>query len=161
MAENENGHTYTLVYAEDEKKWLVEKSDSALVYIKNKKEIKDENPKQYTSAWASAKGTSKNVPAGGELTDQKVTQAIEGYVYDLQNAVNGNDFELVADDLKAGSQLYADQKALVAKLNHSGTKEEVADVSVKSWSQDGSDVTIKTLEKINIIKNGKEAAENL
>ncbi|ATH93232.1 zinc ribbon domain-containing protein [Bacillus glycinifermentans] len=156
LAENENGYTYTLVYAEDEKKWLVEKSDSALVYIKNKKEIKDENPKQYTSAWASAKGTSKNVPAGGELTDQKVTQAIEGYVYDLQNAVNGNDFELVADDLKEGSQLYADQKALVAKLNHSGTKEEVADVSVKSWSQDGSDVTIKTLEKINIIKNGKE-----
>ncbi|MFT0801381.1 zinc ribbon domain-containing protein [Bacillus swezeyi] len=155
LEENENGYTYTLVYSDDQKKWLVEKSDpSSFINIQNKKEIKNDKPQEYTSAWASAKGASKNASAGEELTDHKVASAVEEYLYSLQDAINENDFDLVADNLKEGSSLYADQKELVAKLNRSHTEEEVIDFSVKSWEQNGSDATIKTLEKINIIRNG-------
>ncbi|QHZ45547.1 zinc ribbon domain-containing protein [Bacillus sp. NSP9.1] len=157
MAENENGFTYTLVYSGDQHKWLVEQADpSSFINIENKKEIKNDKPQEYTSAWASEKGASKNTSSGEELTDRKVESAIEGYLYSLQDAINENDFSLVADNLQKGSSLYNDQKALVKKLNGSGTQEEVVDFSVTSWKQNGSAVTIKTEEKINIIKNGKE-----
>jgi hypothetical protein len=58
--------------------------------------------------------------------------------------------------LKEGSPLYNDQKKLVTKLYNSGTQEEVADFSVNSWKQNGREATIKTTEKINIIKGGKK-----
>ncbi|WP_411810052.1 TcaA NTF2-like domain-containing protein [Bacillus sonorensis] len=157
LEENKNGYTYTLVYSDNQKKWLVEKKDPAgLASFKNKKEIRNDKPEEYTSAWASSKGSSKNASAGEELTDHKVYSAVEDYLYNLQDAINLNDFELVADSLKKGSSLYADQKELVAKLNRSNIEEEVADFSIESWDQNGSDATIKTIEKINVIKNGKE-----
>jgi len=157
LEENDNGYTYTLVYSEDKKKWFVEKSDpEAVINIEHQKEIKNDNPKEYTSAWASAKGAVNKASAGEELTDQKVTSAIETYLYGLQDAINSNDFGLVRDSLKEGSPLYNDQKKLVAKLYNSGTQEEVEDFSVKSWQQNGREATIQTTEKINIIKGGKE-----
>ncbi|XBM34675.1 hypothetical protein AAG663_04240 [Bacillus licheniformis] len=146
-----------MVYSEGKKKWLIEKSDpEAVIDIEHQKEIKNDNPKEYTSAWASAKGAMNNASAGEELTDQKVAFAIEAYLYRLQDAINTNDFGLVRDSLKEGSPLYNDQKKLVAKLYNSGTEEEVVQFSVNSWKQNGREATIKTTEKINIIKGGKE-----
>ncbi|KRT92293.1 zinc ribbon domain-containing protein [Bacillus paralicheniformis] len=157
LEENDNGYTYTLVYSESKKKWFVEKSDpEAVINIEHQKEIKNDNPKEYTSAWASAKGAVNNASADEELTDQKVASAIETYLYGLQGAINTNNFGLVRDSLKEGSPLYNDQKKLVTKLHSSGTQEEVADFSVNSWKQNGREATIKTTEKINIIKGGKE-----
>lgn len=157
LEENDSGYTYTLVYSESKKKWFVEKSDpEAVINIEHQKEIKNDNPKEYTSAWASAKGAVNNASADEELTDQKVASAIETYLYSLQGAINTNNFGLVRDSLKEGSPLYNDQKKLVTKLHSSGTQEEVADFSVNSWKQNGREATIKTTEKINIIKGGKE-----
>lgn len=157
LEENDNGYTYTLVYSESKKKWFVEKSDpEAVINIEHQKEIKNDNPKEYTSAWDSAKGAVNNASADEELTDQKVASAIETYLYGLQGAINTNNFGLVRDSLKEGSPLYNDQKKLVTKLYNSGTQEEVADFSVNSWKQNGREATIKTTEKINIIKGGKE-----
>lgn len=157
LKENDSGYTYTLVYSEGKKKWLIEKSDpEAVIDIEHQKEIKNDNPKEYTSAWASAKGAMNNASAGEELTDQKVAFAIEAYLYRLQDAINTNDFGLVRDSLKEGSPLYNDQKKLVTKLYNSGTEEEVVQFSVNSWKQNGREATIKTTEKINIIKGGKE-----
>ncbi|MEC1447355.1 zinc ribbon domain-containing protein [Bacillus haynesii] len=157
LEENDNGYTYILVYSEGKKKWFVEKSEpEAVINIEHQKEIKNDNPKEYTSAWASAKGAVNNASADEELTDQKVASAIETYLYGLQDAINTNNFGLVRDSLKEGSPLYNDQKKLVAKLYNSGTQEEVADFSVKSWQQNGREATIQTTEKINIIKGGKE-----
>ena len=157
LEENDSGYTYTLVYSESKKKWFVEKSDpEAVINIEHQKEIKNDNPKEYTSAWASAKGAVNNASADEELTDQKVASAIETYLYGLQGAINTNNFGLVRDSLKEGSPLYNDQKKLVTKLYNSGTQEEVADFSVNSWKQNGREATIKTTEKINIIKGGKK-----
>ena len=117
-----------MVYSEGKKKWLIEKSDpEAVINIEHQKEIKNDNPKEYTSAWASAKGAMNNASAGEELTDQKVAFAIEAYLYRLQDAINTNDFGLVRDSLKEGSPLYNDQKKLVTKLYNSGTRRKSSD----------------------------------
>ncbi|SPU07745.1 Membrane-associated protein tcaA [Bacillus licheniformis] len=158
LEENDSGYTYTLVYSEGKKKWLIEKSDpEAVIDIEHQKEIKNDNPKEYTSAWASAKGAMNNASAGEELTDQKVAFAIEAYLYRLQDAINTNDFGLVRDSLKEGSPLYNDQKKLVAKLYNSGTEEEVVQFSVNSWKQNGRRQRLRQRRKLILSKAEKNS----
>lgn len=152
MEEAEPSFHYVLLYDTKHKKWVFEKADPASDSEgTNVKKIKNDHPETYTSAWASSKG---NTAASGSVTRDQVTSFMSDYLTNQSSAVDLNEFAIMAGNLEEGSPLYADQQKLVKKLHSEGTTEVFNDVTVKSFSQDGSHITIKTYEEFYITKAG-------
>ncbi|MCC9023616.1 zinc ribbon domain-containing protein [Bacillus nakamurai] len=151
MEEAEPSFHYLLSYDTKDKKWVFEKADPAPDSAgTNMKKIKNDHPETYTSAWASSKGNT----ASGSVTSDQVTLFMGSYLESQSQAVNLNQFSRMADSLEKGSALYSDQQKLVTKLSSEGTTEEFNNFEVKSFSQDGSHITIKTYEEFYITKAG-------
>ncbi|PRR96786.1 hypothetical protein C6W24_14705 [Bacillus atrophaeus] len=156
MADENHSFHYLLSYDTKQKKWIFEKADPTYESASsNVKKIKNDNAQTYTSAWAVSKGKKQTGSSGsGDVTDEQVTLFMGGYLESQANAVNQNNFSLMADSLEEGSALYNDQKHLVTKLNNEGTTEEFNNYEVKNWTQNGSHITIKTYEEFYITKTG-------
>ncbi|XBP66705.1 hypothetical protein AAHB36_16840 [Bacillus velezensis] len=151
MEEAEPSFHYVLSYDTKHKKWVFEKADPASDSSgTNVKKIKNDQPKTYTSAWASSKGNT----ASGSVTNEQVTSFMTDYLTNQSSAVSLNNFAIMAGNLEEGSPLYADQQKLVKKLYSEGTTEVFNKVNVKSFSQKGSHLTIHTYEEFYITKAG-------
>src|SRR5699024_10967125 len=87
---------------------------------------------------------------GADDVDAELSGLIDSYETELVNAVNGNDFGLVAPYLLDGSALYEAQDSLVDHLNESGVTEELLDYDIVDTSCDGDTCTIDVDETVEI-----------
>ncbi|AKL86380.1 YvbJ [Bacillus atrophaeus UCMB-5137] len=156
MSDESPSYEYLLSYDKKQKKWIFEDAESTFDSAgTNIKKIKNDNAETYTSAWADSKGKKASVsPSTGDVTDEQVTSFMVDYLTNQSTAVNLNEFAVMEGNLEKGSSLYNDQQKLVKKLNSEGTAEVFIDVEVKSFSQSGSNITIKTYEEFDITKSG-------
>ncbi|TYS23792.1 zinc ribbon domain-containing protein [Bacillus subtilis] len=155
MTDNSPSYEYLLSYDKKQKKWIFEDAESTFESVgTNVKKIKNDKPETYISAWAGSKNKNSESSASGDVTDEQVTLFMGSYLQSQADAVNQNNFSLMADSLEKGSSLYSDQQHLVTKLNKEGTTEDFNNYKVKSWSQNGSAITIKTYEEFYITKSG-------
>ncbi|QUF64772.1 zinc ribbon domain-containing protein [Bacillus atrophaeus] len=156
MSDESPSYEYLLSYDKKQKKWIFEDAESTFDSSgTNIKKIKNDNAETYTSAWADSKGKKASVsPSTDDVTDEQVTSFMVDYLTNQSTAVNLNEFAVMEGNLEKGSSLYNDQQKLVKKLNSEGTTEVFIDVEVKSFSQSGSNITIKTYEEFDIIKSG-------
>jgi hypothetical protein len=82
--------------------------------------------------------------AGSDVTkadESAISTLIDNYEKSLVNAINNNNFSLVAKYLTHGSNLYQSQKALVAKLHQKKTQEKLVGFKVEK---------IKTTDQANV-----------
>ncbi|WP_445429944.1 zinc ribbon domain-containing protein [Bacillus atrophaeus] len=156
MSDESPSYEYLLSYDKKQKKWTFEDAESTFDSAgTNIKKIKNDHAETYTSAWADTKGKKASVsPSTGDVTDEQVTSFMVDYLTNQSTAVNLNEFAVMEGNLEKGSSLYNDQQKLVKKLNSEGTTEVFIDVEVKSFSQSGSNITIKTYEEFDITKSG-------
>ncbi|MCY8931521.1 zinc ribbon domain-containing protein [Bacillus atrophaeus] len=156
MSDESPSYEYLLSYDKKQKKWIFEDAESTFDSAgTNIKKIKNDNAETYTSAWADSKGKKASVsPSTGDVTDEQVTSFMVDYLTNQSTAVNLNEFAVMEGNLEKGSSLYNDQQKLVKKLNSEGTTEVFIDVEVKSFSQSGSNIIIKTYEEFDITKSG-------
>ncbi|WP_277713907.1 zinc ribbon domain-containing protein [Bacillus atrophaeus] len=156
MSNESPSYEYLLSYDKKQKKWIFEDAESTFDSAgTNIKKIKNDNAETYTSAWADSKGKKASVsPSTDDVTDEQVTSFMVDYLTNQSTAVNLNEFAVMEGNLEKGSSLYNDQQKLVKKLNSEGTTEVFIDVEVKSFSQSGSNITIKTYEEFDITKSG-------
>ncbi|MGM0747720.1 MAG: zinc ribbon domain-containing protein [Bacillota bacterium] len=156
MSDESLSYEYLLSYDKKQKKWIFEDAESTFDSAgTNIKKIKNDNAETYTSAWADSKGKKASVsPSTDDVTDEQVTSFMVDYLTNQSTAVNLNEFAVMEGNLEKGSSLYNDQQKLVKKLNSEGTTEVFIDVEVKSFSQSGSNITIKTYEEFDITKSG-------
>ncbi|MGK9431464.1 zinc ribbon domain-containing protein [Bacillus atrophaeus] len=156
MSDESPSYEYLLSYDKKQKKWIFEDAESTFDSAgTNIKKIKNDNAETYTSAWADSKGKKASVsPSTDDVTDEQVTSFMVDYLTNQSTAVNLNEFAVMEGNLEKGSSLYNDQQKLVKKLNSEGTTEVFIDVEVKSFSQSGSNITIKTYEEFDITKSG-------
>ncbi|MED4811522.1 zinc ribbon domain-containing protein [Bacillus atrophaeus] len=156
MSDDSPSYEYLLSYDKKQKKWTFEEAESTFDSAgTNIKKIKNDNAETYTSAWADSKGKKASVsPSTGDVTDEQVTSFMVDYLTNQSTAVNLNEFAVMEGNLEKGSSLYNDQQKLVKKLNSEGTTEVFIDVEVKSFSQSGSNIIIKTYEEFDITKSG-------
>ncbi|MCY8908168.1 zinc ribbon domain-containing protein [Bacillus atrophaeus] len=156
MSDESPSYEYLLSYDIKQKKWIFEDAESTFDSAgTNIKKIKNDNAETYTSAWADSKGKKASVsPSTDDVTDEQVTSFMVDYLTNQSTAVNLNEFAVMEGNLEKGSSLYNDQQKLVKKLNSEGTTEVFIDVEVKSFSQSGSNITIKTYEEFDITKSG-------
>lgn len=157
MSDESPSYEYLLSYDKKQKKWTFEEAESTFDSAgTNIKKIKNDNAETYTSAWADSKGkkASDVSPSTDDVTDEQVTSFMVDYLTNQSTAVNLNEFAVMEGNLEKGSSLYNDQQKLVKKLNSEGTTEVFIDVEVKSFSQSGSNITIKTYEEFDITKSG-------
>ncbi|MCY8920554.1 zinc ribbon domain-containing protein [Bacillus atrophaeus] len=156
MSDESPSYEYLLSYDKKQKKWTFEEAESTFDSAgTNIKKIKNDNAETYTSAWADSKGKKASVsPSTGDVTDEQVTSFMVDYLTNQSTAVNLNEFAVMEGNLEKGSSLYNDQQKLVKKLNSEGTTEVFIDVEVKSFSQSGSNIIIKTYEEFDITKSG-------
>ncbi|MHA6486747.1 zinc ribbon domain-containing protein [Bacillus cabrialesii] len=155
MTDDSPSYEYLLSYDKKQKKWIFEGAESTFESAgTNIKKIKNDKPETYTSAWEGSKNKDSESSASGNVTDEQVTLFMGSYLQSQADAVNQNNFSLMEDSLKKGSSLYSDQQHLVTKLNKEGTTEDFNNYEVKSWSQNGSAITIKTYEEFYITKSG-------
>ncbi|PRR91479.1 zinc ribbon domain-containing protein [Bacillus atrophaeus] len=156
MSDDSPSYEYLLSYDKKQKKWTFEEAESTFDSAgTNIKKIKNDNAETYTSAWADSKGKKASVsPSTDDVTDEQVTSFMVDYLTNQSTAVNLNEFAVMEGNLEKGSSLYNDQQKLVKKLNSEGTTEVFIDVEVKSFSQSGSNITIKTYEEFDITKSG-------
>ncbi|CUB15717.1 hypothetical protein BN2127_JRS9_00336 [Bacillus subtilis] len=155
MTDDSPSYEYLLSYDKKQKKWIFEDAESTFQSAgTNIKKIKNDKPETYTSAWAGSKNKGSESSASGDVTDEQVTLFMGSYLQSQADAVNQNNFSLMEDSLEKGSSLYSDQQQLVSKLNKEGTTEDFNNYEVKSWSQNGSAITIKTYEEFYITKSG-------
>ncbi|WP_340639841.1 zinc ribbon domain-containing protein [Bacillus atrophaeus] len=156
MSDESPSYEYLLSYDKKQKKWTFEDAESTFDSAgTNIKKIKNDNAETYTSAWADSKGKKASVsPSTGDVTDEQVTSFMVDYLTNQSTAVNLNEFAVMEGNLEKGSSLYNDQQKLVKKLNSEGTTEVFIDVEVKSFSQSGSNIIIKTYEEFDITKSG-------
>ncbi|MGY0434366.1 zinc ribbon domain-containing protein [Bacillus rugosus] len=154
MTDDSPSYEYILSYDKKQKKWIFEDAESTFESSgSNIKKIKNDKPETYTSAWEGSKNKDSKSSASGDVTDEQVTLFMGSYLQSQADAVNQNNFSLMEDSLEKGSSLYSDQQHLVAKLNKEGTTEDFNNYEVKSWSQNGSAITIKTYEEFYITKS--------
>ncbi|MCY8857750.1 zinc ribbon domain-containing protein [Bacillus atrophaeus] len=155
MSDESPSYEYLLSYDKKQKKWIFEDAESTFDSAgTNIKKIKNDNAETYTSAWADSKGKKASVsPSTDDVTDEQVTSFMVDYLTNQSTAVNLNEFAVMEGNLEKGSSLYNDQQKLVKKLNSEGTTEVFIDVEVKSFSQSGSNITIKTYEEFDITKS--------
>ncbi|MCY9163624.1 zinc ribbon domain-containing protein [Bacillus atrophaeus] len=156
MSDESPSYEYLLSYDKKQKKWIFEDAESTFDSAgTNIKKIKNDNAETYTSDWADSKGKKASVsPSTDDVTDEQVTSFMVDYLTNQSTAVNLNEFAVMEGNLEKGSSLYNDQQKLVKKLNSEGTTEVFIDVEVKSFSQSGSNITIKTYEEFDITKSG-------
>ncbi|MCY8488595.1 zinc ribbon domain-containing protein [Bacillus atrophaeus] len=156
MSDESPSYEYLLSYDKKQKKWTFEDAESTFDSAgTNIKKIKNDNAETYTSDWADSKGKKASVsPSTDDVTDEQVTSFMVDYLTNQSTAVNLNEFAVMEGNLEKGSSLYNDQQKLVKKLNSEGTTEVFIDVEVKSFSQSGSNITIKTYEEFDITKSG-------
>ncbi|MED4856876.1 zinc ribbon domain-containing protein [Bacillus atrophaeus] len=156
MSDDSPSYEYLLSYDKKQKKWTFEDAESTFDSAgTNIKKIKNDNAETYASAWADSKGKKASVsPSTGDVTDEQVTSFMVDYLTNQSTAVNLNEFAVMEGNLEKGSSLYNDQQKLVKKLNSEGTTEVFIDVEVKSFSQSGSNIIIKTYEEFDITKSG-------
>ncbi|MDL5142933.1 zinc ribbon domain-containing protein [Bacillus atrophaeus] len=156
MSDESPSYEYLLSYDKKQKKWIFEDAESTFDSAgTNIKKIKNDNAETYTSAWAASKGKKASVsPSTGDVTGEQVTSFMVDYLTNQSTAVNLNEFAVMEGNLEKGSSLYNDQQKLVKKLNSEGTTEVFIDVEVKSFSQSGSNIIIKTYEEFDITKSG-------
>ncbi|MCY8520000.1 zinc ribbon domain-containing protein [Bacillus atrophaeus] len=156
MSDESPSYEYLLSYDKKQKKWTFEDAESTFDSAgTNIKKIKNDNAETYTSDWADSKGKKASVsPSTDDVTDEQVTSFMVDYLTNQSTAVNLNEFAVMEGNLEKGSSLYNDQQKLVKKLNSEGTTEVFIDVEVKSFSQSGSNIIIKTYEEFDITKSG-------
>ncbi|WP_343310946.1 zinc ribbon domain-containing protein [Bacillus atrophaeus] len=156
MSDESPSYEYLLSYDKKQKKWIFEDAESTFDSAgTNIKKIKNDHAETYTSAWADSKDKKASVsPSTDDVTDEQVTSFMVDYLTNQSTAVNLNEFAVMEGNLEKGSSLYNDQQKLVKKLNSEGTTEVFIDVEVKSFSQSGSNITIKTYEEFDITKSG-------
>ncbi|MGF7534240.1 zinc ribbon domain-containing protein [Bacillus mexicanus] len=155
MTDDSPSYKYLLSYDKKQKKWIFEEAESTFESAgTNIKKIKNDKPETYTSDWEGSKNKNSESSPSGNVTDEQVTLFMGSYLQSQADAINQNRFSLMEDSLKKGSSLYSDQQHLVAKLNKEGTTEDFNNYEVKSWSQNGSAITIKTYEEFYITKSG-------
>ncbi|MCY9197668.1 zinc ribbon domain-containing protein [Bacillus atrophaeus] len=156
MSDESPSYEYLLSYDKKQKKWIFEDAESTFDSAgTNIKKIKNDNAETYTSDWADSKGKKASVsPSTDDVTDEQVTTFMVDYLTNQSTAVNLNEFAVMEGNLEKGSSLYNDQQKLVKKLNSEGTTEVFIDVEVKSFSQSGSNIIIKTYEEFDITKSG-------
>lgn len=83
------------------------------------------------------------------------------YVYQMVEAINGNDYEQVEPYIKNGSELHDMQSELVDKLNDSGMMQEVINATVVDVEEKDEKWIVTTDETIKLIyESGKEETKD-
>jgi uncharacterized membrane protein YvbJ len=73
-----------------------------------------------------------------------------GYLFALVDAINHNDFNLVKDFLKEGSNIYNAQKKLISDLSSQGITEEVYDFYITDMKREGNSITFTATEMVYV-----------
>ncbi|MGD6796086.1 zinc ribbon domain-containing protein [Metabacillus indicus] len=154
LANQEHSKRYQLEYDVNRNVWLVNGVDEIYgLESENVKEVKQENPKEFTTVWASepdVEVVSTETDSAAEANDVIVSALMDGYLNGLIAAINGNDFSAVEPYLLEGSQLYKDQEKLVSKLSEEGTTEELNSYTITDFKSNEEGVSINTEEEITI-----------
>jgi hypothetical protein len=120
----------------------------------DKKKFEDiVNPPLFRNAPVNPGNSTKAV----KVDEPAISTLIDNYEKSLVNAINSNNFSLVAKYLTPGSNLYKSQKDLVAKLYPKKTQEKLVGYKVeKIKSTEQANVyQVYVTEKIGIKRSGK------
>ncbi|MDQ0229292.1 zinc ribbon domain-containing protein [Metabacillus malikii] len=175
LEKNEVNRVYTLVYNEENKKWLIETMDYSYGYgTDNVKEINEKEPKTYQTSWGNSKITDDK--------SQQIASFVEEYMYASVDAINAENFSIVEPYLDSSGKKYNEQKEYTAYLNEKGITEELLNIEIKEVKKlddttyqvtsldeyklmysDGTDKTtsFKTVQKVKIQSDGSFAMNEL
>lgn len=86
-----------------------------------------------------------------DVQESDITELVEGYVYDLADAVNEGDYSLVSDSIASGSELDAMQSDLVDRQHSSNLTQNIESVDVENVSEvSGDEWEVETSEVIEL-----------
>lgn len=148
--------TLSLVY--DDGDWIV--SAMSTIY-----DSLSSNTKEFAldSGSVEASADEGDDEASGDADDavdeDALGELMDSYETALFQAVNGNDFGLVAPYLYDGSALYEAQENLVAHLNKEGITEDLVDYEIVGTSCDGDACTIDVDETVEITYDSGDVEE--
>ncbi|GAB3056279.1 zinc ribbon domain-containing protein [Virgibacillus ainsalahensis] len=110
---------------------------------------------------ASEEVSNESEDADDSYTDSNIESITLGYIENLVEAINQNDYNIVRPFIKDGSALQAMQAELVDHLNDSGMSQELLDAEVTDIEETGEGQWIVTTnEKVKLIyQSGKEETE--
>ncbi|WNB92520.1 TcaA 3rd/4th domain-containing protein [Bacillus sp. NEB1478] len=152
LEDDEEYWTYELTYNQNSKNWLINSTSQSYGFdSENVKTVKEKEPKEYVSAWASASASTEESTS---ISDDNVDALMSNYINGFVEAVNYGDYSYVSSYIKPGSSLDKAQQSVVKSLSEKGISEEVVTYNVDDWSQDGDILIIKTTEEISISEGG-------
>ncbi|MEI3600164.1 MULTISPECIES: TcaA NTF2-like domain-containing protein [unclassified Oceanobacillus] len=141
-----------IIFDAEEDKWLIDEANSYGMFSNTDFEA-TETLEGSQGLHQAAKSASK--PASNDV-DAQVEEATLNYIYNLVEAINADDYELVRPYIKDDSALHGMQVDLVDRLAESGMKQEVIDATVTNIEEDGDAWIVTTDETIKKIYNSGE-----
>lgn len=145
--------TLIMVFDSDKEKWLIGGTGSYSSFG-NSDFKATETLKGSQKLHKAGKSASK--PASKDL-DEPIEETTLDYIYNLVEAINAGDYELVRPYIKDDSPLHGMQVDLVNRLAEKGTKQEVIEATVTDIEENGDAWIVTTDETIKIMySNGKE-----
>ncbi|MFS0562237.1 zinc-ribbon domain-containing protein [Terribacillus sp. 179-K 1B1 HS] len=147
LTEETSDNSYTLIYDEKAKKWLVNDVGSVWSLGDNTKEVVNEEPTLY-----KPDGSAKTEVATTSKADVPETASalMDNYLNGLIVAINNDSFDSVAPYMEEDSELYKAQVALVDNLTSKSITENLDAYEITGYSEDGDTATITTKETITI-----------
>lgn len=95
-------------------------------------------------------------------SEDAIVSTVEGYVHSFAEAINDNNFSIVAPYLTVSSKIYNRQQSYVFKLAKTGTKVTVTKIDVNSIKQlNNTNYSVATTESLELEMNGKKERKNL
>ncbi|MCF3942834.1 zinc ribbon domain-containing protein [Oceanobacillus alkalisoli] len=145
--------TLRMVFDSDEEKWLIDEANSYGLFSSNDFKATEtlDGSQELHQATKSA-----SAPASNDL-DEQIEEATLNYIYNLVEAINAEDYELVRPYIKDDSALHGMQTDLVNRLAESGMKQEVIHATVTNIEKNGDSWNVTTDETIKkIYSSGEE-----
>ena len=154
-------YSYTFLY--DKKSWVVYDKNTSYSDLISPAELAVSSDlvtlgSAKTSKTASAEVSSES---NNDADSDEAEEVTLDYVYQMVEAINDNDYELVAPYIKSGSDFEKTQTELVDHLNDSEMTQEVIAASVTDVKEKDGKWIVNTDETIKLIyESGEEETED-
>lgn len=147
--------TLYVVFDSDKDKWLIDEASSYGSFYDDEFEATETlegSQELHQAAKSASTSASKDAEA-----DEDVEETTLNYIYNLVDAINADDYELVRPYIKDDSPLHGMQVDLVNRLAEKGMEQEVIRATVTNIEEDGNAWKVETNETIKkIYDSGKE-----
>ncbi|QGS69452.1 hypothetical protein CV093_17675 [Oceanobacillus sp. 143] len=141
-----------IIYDSSAKKWLINSSYSVDSWFDDNFTAATtlKGSQKFYKASKTAAATDSEGEASSTDLNSDVEETTLNYIYQLVEAINANDYDIVRPYIKDGSSLNTMQQDLVDRLNESGMTQEVISASVSNIEENNGKWIVTTDETIKL-----------